>query len=264
MTGTAMIVWATAKNTFISRFTVTPPVFWMLQIVVTSFFTMYFFSLLAEYVGNPEITVAFVVIGNAVQSVAATTLYSVAEIPSVEKHTGTLSCLMQSPAPMFTIFLGMSLFSIFSGAVAVILSLGYAAFIFDVSFAGCDFASLALALVLTCLSLTGLGMLIGGAGLHLRTSAIVANVVAYIGLLISGVNFPISYLPGWVQAASWCMPLTYGVEAARAAVEGAPPAELLHPLGMMAALGAIFAVLAWLAFRFFERLLRHGGKTDSF
>ncbi|MDR3282307.1 MAG: ABC transporter permease [Candidatus Methanoplasma sp.] len=264
MTGTATIIWATAKNTFISRFTVTPPIFWALQIVVTSFFTMYFFSLLAEYVGNPDVTVAFVVIGNAVQSIAATTLYSVSEIPSVEKHTGTLSSLMQSPAPMFTVFLGMSLFSIFSGAVAVTLSLGYAAFFFHVSFAGCNFLSMALTLTLTCLSLTGLGMLIGGAGLHLRTSAIIANVVAYIGLLISGVNFPVSYLPGWVQAASACMPLTYGVEAARAAVEGASPAEILHPLGMMVVLGLAFAVLAWFAFRFFERLLRHGGKTDAF
>lgn len=255
---------ACAKNSFITRFTVMHPLLWFVQIMITSFFTMYFFVILSEYVGNPEVTVTYVVIGNAVQSVAATTLYSVAEVPGVEKHTGTLESLTQSPSSLFSIFLGMSAFSIFSGVVAMLVSLCYAGFVFDVSFASCNFLSVGVILVLTCLSLTGMGMMIGSVGIRLRTASIIANVVAYIGLLISGVNFPVSYLPEWVQAISYCMPLTYAVEATRDAVNGADLFALSEPLAMMIVLGLAFVVIAWLSFRYFEKKARISGKMDSF
>ena len=261
---TIQVLGASAKNSFITRLTVVPPIYWAIQILITSFFTMFFFVILADYVGNPEVTITYVVIGNAVQSVAATTLYSVAEIPGVEKHTGTIGNLSNTPSSLFTIFFGMSAFSIFMGMVSMLVSLGYAAFIFDVSFANCNFLSVGVIMIMTCLSLTGLGMLIGGVGIHLRTSAIIANVVAYLGLLISGVNFPLSYLPEWVQVFSHMMPLTYAVEATRGAVDGASLTELLEPLGYMISLGLLFTLVAWYAFRFFERRSRISGTMDSF
>ena len=255
---------AAAKNSFISRLTVIPPLYRAAQILFTSFFTMYFFVLLAEFIGNPEVTVTYVVIGNAVQSVAATTLYSVAEIPNVEKHTGTIESLTHSPSSLFVIFLGMSSFSIVTGMASMLVSLGYAAFVFGVSFAACNFLSVAVVMIFTCFSLTGVGMLIGGVGIHLRTSAIAANIVAYIGLLISGVNFPVSYLPGWVQVISDFFPLTYAVEATRDAVNGASISGILEPLGIMVALGSVFLVLSWYGLKFFEKKSRIAGKMDSF
>jgi len=258
------VLGACAKNSFITRLTVIPPLYWAIQILFTSFFSMFFFVLLADFIGNPEVTVAFVVIGNAVQSVAATTLYSVAEIPGVEKHVGTIGTLTNTPSSLFTVFFGMSAFSIFMGMISMLVSLGYAAFIFDVSFANCNFLSIGIIMIITCLSLTGLGMLIGGVGIHLRTSSIIANVVAYLGLLISGVNFPISYLPEWVQTFSHLMPLTYAVEATRSAMDGASLTEILPSLGYMVLLGTVFIIVAWYAFRFFERRSRISGTMDSF
>ncbi|MDR1404932.1 MAG: ABC transporter permease [Candidatus Methanoplasma sp.] len=262
--GPLRIVWASARNSFVTRFTAMHPILWLFQILITSFFAMYFFAALSEYIGNPEVTVSFVVIGNAVQSVAATTLYSVAEIPGVEKHTGTLGALIQSPSSLFSVFLGMSAFGILTGIFAMFVSLGYAAFVFGISFASCNFLSVGVILLLTCLSLTGLGMLLGSAGIRLRTAAIIANIFAYIGLLISGVNFPVSYLPDWVQAVSYCMPLTYAVEAVRGAVDGASLIDLYRPICMMILLGTVFMIIAWFSFKFFEESSRNSGKTDSF
>jgi len=106
--------------------------------------------------------------------------------------------------------------------------------------------------------------MIGSVGIHLRTSAIIANIVSYIGLLISGVNFPISYLPDWVQVVSNCMPLTYAVEATRSAVNGASLADLWLQIVMMTVLGIIFAIVAWYSFRFFEKKSRISGTADNF
>jgi len=261
---TVQTIAASAKNCFVTRFTAMHPALWIAQLVISSFFTMFFFVILSEYIGNPEVTVAFVVIGNAVQSMAAATLFSVAEAPGVEKHTGTLGALIQSPSSLFNIFLGMAAFGIFTSAVSILMSFSYAAFIFGISFASCNFLSVGVILVLTCLSLTGFGMLLGSVGIRLRTASIIANIFAYIGLLISGVNFPVSYLPEWAQVASYSMPLTYAVEAVREAVNGAGLAELYRPVGMMILLGAVFITIAWFSFRYFEKASRKSGKTDSF
>lgn len=258
------IMKAAAKNSLITKFTVVPPAIWIIQILVTSFFTMFFFALLADYIGNPEVTVTYVVIGNAVQSIAATTLYSVAEIPGIEKHTGTLGSLVQSPSPLFTIFLGMSVINIITGMIAMSVSLCFAAFVFGVSFASCNFVSVIIIMILTCLSLAGMGMMIGSIGIHLRTSAIIANVVAYIGLLLCGVNFPMSYLPDWVQSVAHLLPLTYAVEATRDAVNGSSLADIGMPLLIMVVLGAIFLIFAWYSFGYFEEKARTKGTIDSF
>jgi ABC-2 type transport system permease protein len=262
--GSFGVVRAAAKAAFTNKFTFMPPVLWAVQILVTSFFSMFFFTLLADYVGNPEVTVAYVAVGNAVQSVAMSTLYSVSEIPGIEKHTGTMGALMQSPAPLFTVFLGMSLFGISMGLVSMTVSLLFAGAVFGVSFGACNFVSVAAIIVLTCLSLAGMGMMLGSIGIHLRTASIIANLFAYVGLLICGVNFPVSYLPEWVQTISAAFPLTYAVEATRGAVDGASLLDLWQPVCTMVALGALYAVLAWLSFGYFEKMARRRGSGDSF
>ena len=185
-----------------NKFQMVPVWLWLLQIVCTSFFSMFFFVILADYVSNPEVTVRYVVIGNVVQSMAATTLYVVSDLPGTEKHVGTLSPLMQTPANLFCVFLGMSILNIVAGLISSTLSLGYAQFVFGIDLTMANFLSVAVIVLLTVLSLTGFGMMIGSVGLRLRTSSIIANIVSYIGLLICGVNFPLSYLPEWVQAVA--------------------------------------------------------------
>ncbi len=185
-----------------NKFQMVPVWLWLLQIVCTSFFSMFFFVILADYVSNPEVTVRYVVIGNVVQSMAATTLYAVSDLPGTEKHVGTLSPLMQTPANLFCVFLGMSILNIVAGLISSTLSLGYAQFVFGIDLTMANFLSVAVIVLLTVLSLTGFGMMIGSVGLRLRTSSIIANIVSYIGLLICGVNFPLSYLPEWVQAVA--------------------------------------------------------------
>ena len=177
-----------------NKFRMVPWWLWMIQIIFTTFFSMFFFVIMAEFISNPEVTVRYVVIGNIVQSMAITTLYSVADIPGTEKHLGTLSPLMETPASLFCIFLGMSMLNIAAGLISSVLSLCYAQFIFGIDLTAANFISVAVIIILTVLSLTGFGMMIGSIGLRLRTSTIIANIVAYIGLLICGVNFPLSYL----------------------------------------------------------------------
>ncbi len=258
------IVFSSAVNYARNKFQVIPWWLWSLQIVLTSFFTMFFFAVMADYVSNPDVTVRFVVIGNVIQSIAATTLYSVSDMPGTEKHTGMLGPLMQTPSSLFLVFLGMSFLNILSGFISSILSLCYAQFVFGIDLSMANMVSVAVILVVTVFSLTGFGMMIGSVGLRLRTSAIIANLVSYIGLLLCGVTFPLSYLPGWCQAIADILPLTYGVNAMRAAADGADIASISSDIVMMMLLGVMYFVISIFLFGLFERKARALGTYDSF
>ena len=247
-----------------NKFQMIPWWLWLLQIVFTSFFSMFFFVILADHVSNPEVTVRYVVIGNVVQSMAATTLYAISDLPGTEKHVGTLSPLMQTPASLFCVFLGMSVLNIVAGLISSGLSLCYAQFVFDIDLSAANFLSVIVIVMLTVFSLTGFGMMIGSIGLRLRTSSIIANIVSYVGLLICGVNFPLSYLPQWVQAVASALPLTYGVNAMRGAVDGAGLSSMYGDLLMMAGLGLLYLAISWVLFRMFEKMARNSGAYDMF
>lgn len=262
--GNMTIILSSAATYTKNKFQMVPVWLWLLQIVCTSFFSMFFFVVLADYVSNPEVTIRYVVIGNVVQSIAATTLYSVADLPGTEKHVGTLSPLMQTPAKLFYVFLGMSALNIAAGLISSVLSLCYAQFVFSIDLTAANILSVAVIILATVLSLTGFGMMIGSMGLRLRTSSIIANIVAYIGLLICGVNFPLSYLPEWVQVIASVLPLTYGVNAMRGAVDGAGLLEIGGDLGIMLVLGLIYFAISMLLFYGFEKLARNNGSYEMF
>ena len=245
-------------------FTVIRPAVWVFMMIVPSLFSMFFFYMIAGYAtGDPDYQ-EFVVIGNAVQSIGMTTIYAVANIPGDQKHIGTMGSIYMSPSGLFSIFLGMSLFSILAGFISIAVSLTFAAFVFGVSMASINIISVIVIILLTAFSVGGISMMIGSVGLYMRTSAILANVLTYLGLVLCGVNFPVSDLPVWAQKVAHCHPLTYAVEAVRGAVDGASLYDLANPIFMMILLGTIFAVGSVLTFRFFNKMSRKKGRLDVF
>lgn len=258
------VVFSSAVNYARNKFQMIPWWLWLLQIVLSSFFTMFFFAAMADYVSNPDVTVRFVVIGNVIQSIASTTLYSVSDMPGTEKHTGMLGPLMQTPSSLFLIFLGMSFLNILSGFISSVLSLCYAQFIFGIDLSAANMLSVAAILVITVFSLTGFGMMIGSIGLRLRTSSIIANLVSYLGLLLCGVTFPLSYLPEWCQAVANILPLTYGVSAMRMAADGADIVSVSGDILTMIILGIIYFAISVFLFGLFEKKARALGTYDSF
>ena len=237
---------------------------WLSQVLLTSLFAMAFFAFVADFAANPEVTVAYVVLGNSIQSIAMVTLYSIANLPAIEKHVGTMPVLIASPVGLFTLFTGMALFQILAGFLTAIISLGYAVFIFGLDLSAMHYGVMAAIVVITAFSMAGLGMMIGAIGTYLRTGMIIASVISYVGLVLCGVNFPVSYLPGWLQPVAYTLPLTYAVEAARLAAEGASFTEVMPQLQTMILLGTAMLVMSWFMLRGFERMVRKKGSYDAF
>ena len=82
-------------------------------------------------------------------------------------------------------------------------------------------AVLPLVAALTAVSVAGLNFAVAAS---VRTSFQVESVTKVVTtslLLVSGVFFPVTLLPGWLQAAAWGSPLWHAVELARTANGGA-------------------------------------------
>jgi ABC-2 type transport system permease protein len=119
-------------------------------------------------------------------------------------------------------------------------------------------------IALIVLTVSALGLLVGSATLRTRVTVLLANAVAYITMIVCGVNFPIEALPGWVQTASRYLPMTHGLLAVRALVEGSTYADVWSLIGKEALVGLVYAVIGYVVFVWQLAQARRDGKVELF
>ena len=194
----------------------------------------------------------FFVVGNAVQVAAMAGIYGVAMTIGGERWTQTLGPLLATPAPRLPLFLGRALPQIVNGFVVSVFGFacGWALLDFDVPLG--SLPALALIVLVSCASCTGLGLVTGAIGLRLRDVFTVANPVYFVMLLVCGVNIPLDALPGWLETLGRSLPMTHGIEAAREVADGAALADVAGLVWTELAIGLAYAFAAYFMLRFFE------------
>ncbi len=214
---------------------------------------MVFFAFVAELAANPASSIGYVVVGNAVATVTYSSIFSVCQTTDHEKEAGTMEHLLVSPANRLALYFGRGLLPILISFATVGVGLTYAVFLFGVPFASGAVVNLALSIALTAFAMVGFGLLLGGVALYLRTSIILGNIFLFLGLLLSGVNFPLSQLPLPLQWIGDALPLTWGLAAIRDGIAGAPLSKLLPLWGLVALSAAVSYGLAIGLWHTFER-----------
>ena len=247
-----------------SMFAAVPLWLWLVQLQTVSITQMAFFVFITQYAGNPNISVQQVALGNALQAITFSTVFSICSIPGNEKHSGTLSYIMTTPTRIFSVIVGQSLFMIATGMVTVGLSLGFAAAFFGVNFANVDLLAVILVIAITAYAMSGFGLMLSSIGIYLRSSTLLASLFLYVGLIFCGVDFPVSQLPGYLQPVSQGFPLTYGVSALKSAVSGSTVVAILPNLAAMTVIGTIMIIAGYLMFGMFEEMARKTGAMETF
>lgn len=236
----------------------------IMQIFVLPPAQMAFFYFLAVFVDKSVTEAQYAVVGNAIQAMSYAAVFAIANITSQDKWQGTLPNLIVTPANRMALFIGRASFQIVMSSVITTAAFAYAYLLFGVSFAHANFISLAITIALTCTMMISFGLLISSIGLFMRTAIVVANVFLFLTMLVSGVNFPVTNLPFWLQPVSWAIPMTYGVEAAREAIAGASPLALLPIFLEELAVGLAVLFLGYFLLKTFEQLARSSGRLDEF
>src|SRR5580658_8771686 len=225
---------------------------------------MVFFAFVVQLGNGDAAQIAFTAVGNAVATVTYSSVFSVCQTTDSEKQQGTMEHLLVSPANRIALYIGRGLIPILISFATVTVGLFYAATLYHVSIPLSTIPSLAVSVVLTALAMVGFGLLLGGVALYLRTSIILGNIFLFIGLLLSGVNFPASQLPPVLQWIGYGFPLTWGLDAVRASVAGDSFATLTVLWGAVAIAAAVSYGLAIGLWKTFEHKALSTGSIARF
>ncbi|MSO96302.1 MAG: ABC transporter permease [Thermoleophilia bacterium] len=223
-------------------------------------FQILFFTYLGRATGSRDDN--FFVVGNAVQVAAMSGIYGMTMGIANERQYGTLHALLGTPANRLAIFAGRSLPYIANGLVVSAFGFATAWLLLGFRVEAGAVLPLVVAVSVTTCSCVALGLLIGSIGLRARDVFFGANLVYFLMLLVCGVNVANEDLPGWLAAIGRSLPLTHGIEAARAAVDGAALGALAGPLATEASIGLAYAAVAFCLFRWFEREGRRTGSLE--
>ena len=224
---------------------------------------MLFFVELGVFATGPE-NAPYFALGNALQLTANAGIFGVIATVANERHFGTLPILLGSPANRLVTFMSRAVVNVLDGIVTVIIGFVIAIGLFGLDLHHANIPLLALCVVVVSLSTAGLGLMFGSVGLVMRDAIIVANVIYYLMLVLCGVNFPVSRLPGAVQLISYSLPLTRGVEAAREAVAGASFGQVAGLLGGELLVGLAWALAGYALFATLEGWARRGGMQEAY
>jgi ABC-2 type transport system permease protein len=225
-------------------------------------FEILFFAYLGRFAGVQSDQ--FFLIGNAFLAIAVTGMFGMAHAVAGERRAQTLATLLASPANRFAVFLGRALPSIVTGVFVSATSFTICAAILGVHIPASRLTGVALAAVISSFGCTGLGLCLGALGLRGRNVSVFADVITACMLVVSGANVPLHRLPDWVQAISYRIPLTHGIEAARRIANGASIGSAGHLLLMEAATGAAFFLAGLALLRLFEYEGRRSASLETF
>jgi ABC-2 type transport system permease protein len=195
----------------------------------------------------------FYVIGNAVQYASIPCLFSMTQAISGERSQQTLSYILVTPAGRLPLFLGRALPVIANAMFVAAFSLLVSGFILGIDVPVSAWPAIALVIFVSTFSCTGLGLICAGIGLRVRETAVLNNIIFGLLLIFTGANLRIAELPGWMQAISYRVPLTHGIEAARRVANGASLSGVSHLLVSEAAIGVVYTVLGYQLLRLMER-----------
>jgi len=206
--------------------------------------------------------VLYLGIGTVVWAYLRAVFANVGEMVAWERWEGTIEYTMMAPISRLAHMLGVSLFSIVYGLVRSALLLGVLALFFKVDLSHANLAGAALVLLVGSISFLGFGIMAAVLPLLFpERGEELTFVISSVLLLVSGVYYPISVLPDWMQPLATVSPATYVLSGMRAALlDGAPTTALGPSLLPIIVLGALAVPIGIVIFGWGERYAKRTGR----
>ena len=248
-------------------------VFSVLKPISSVLILVFMYNVVAQ-TGPGDPIFAFIYLGNAfyiyVGAVMAGTSYAI--LDDRERYR-TLKYLYVAPisVPVYLVGRAVARFVIGTLAVAITLAAGVLFFGLPISLARVDWPLFTASMLLGVASLASLGLVLGAWTLTIRNEPwFLGEAVAAAMYLFSGVIFPLDILPRWLQPIGFALPMSYWLELVRRSVLGDAAAAFPtfaalsdgQLLLILAAITLVLAVIAAVAFRFFDRVARDRGLID--
>ena len=179
-----------------------------------------------------------------------------------ERWEVTIEYTFMAPLSRPIHLFGMGLFAIVYGVIRAILLFAVVALFFHLELENANFAAALLVLVVASISFIGIGMMTAVLPLISPEKGTQLGFVAQgLLLVVSGVYYPVSVLPGWMQALAKISPATYALDGIRdAIINGAGVSDMWPNIWPLLIIGLVSVPLGLEVFRRGERYAKQHGK----
>ena len=234
---------------------------WELAFLVYSVAGALSISLIGAEAGNRRLLFSLM-IGAIFWNYLSVTFSWIAETIAVERWEGTLEYTMMAPVRRWAQLTGSVAYAIVYGLVHTAVMLIVLVLFFGLDLGRANLLTAAAFMALGSVSFVGIGMLAAILPLlYVERGAQMTFVLQSCLLLVSGVYYSISVLPGWMQVISHLSPATYMLDGVRAALlDGVGLERLLGDVWPLLVMGAAFIPVGLWAFGRAERYAKRTGK----
>ncbi len=179
-----------------------------------------------------------------------------------ERWEGTIEYTFMAPLSRPVHLFGMGLFAIGYGVIRAVLLFGVVAAFFGLHLPKANYVAALVLLVIASLSFIGIGMMTAVLPLISPEKGTQLGFVAQgLLLVVSGVYYPVSVLPTWMQWLAKISPATYALRGCRdAIINGAGITDLWREIWALLIIGAVSVPLGLWTFRTGERYAKKHGK----
>jgi len=168
---------------------------------------------------NTSYLILYLLIGTSVWSYLSVTFEGVTDLITIERWEGTIEHTFMAPISRFTHLIGSCWYAIAHGLLFTFIQLIVVGSFFHLDLSHANYGTAVFMLLAGSISFIGFG--IGASVLPLlftERGSQMSYIVRAVLLLVSGVYYPVSVLPGWMQPLASISPATYVLNGLRAAL----------------------------------------------
>jgi ABC-2 type transport system permease protein len=186
----------------------------------------------------------------------------VTETVAWERWEGTIEYTFMAPISRTSHLLGMGAFAVVYGVLRTALLFAVVAGSLSVTFDNPQFVSAGVVLLVSSVSFIGIGMMTAVLPLISPEKGTQLGFIAQgLLLVVSGVYYPVTVLPQWMQWISVISPATYTLEGCRKAIlDGASLGQVWPDIWPLILIGGLAVPLGLAVFRRGERYAKQHGR----
>jgi len=206
--------------------------------------------------------ILYLLVGTLVWHYLSVIFHDISEAIAWERWEGTIEYTFMAPVTRFTHMMGQTAFCVVYGVLHTGIILLVVGFFFKLNLGQANMLGSGLVLLAGSLSFIGLGVTAAVLPLLFpERGAQMTHVIQALVLLVSGVYYPVSVLPGWLQPVARISPATYVLEGMRAGIlQGVSTGAMLRYVWPLLLMGAVFIPLGVYIFQVAERYAKRTGK----
>lgn len=165
------------------------------------------------------------------------------------RDSGTLEPLLVTQVPLPVILLGSAVYPFVATTLRIAVYLAWAGILFHFPLRAANWPAVIVVLLATLLAFSGLGIFSAAYLLIFKRGNPAKWFFVGISSLVGGMLFPVSILPHWLQIIAHLNPVTYSLDAMRAALlDGARLAQIAPALLMLLVFASLLLPTSILGF----------------